>query len=624
MIDRRKKMRIKKVLAWVLVLCLLSTALVFPATAAGTDDSALKTVQALGIMQGDSSGNLNLSGNVTRAQFAKMLTSASVYKDTISEDGTGYSLYKDVKSSYWASEYIRVAVQEGWMTGYIDGAFRPEQTIKLEEACAAVLKMLGYDASSLAGSFPYAQLNKASALGLRDQVTTKQGGVLTRRDCVYLFHNLLTAQTNNGQTYATTLGYTVTNGEVDYTAVVRDSLSGPYVADSGTTLPFTPTTIYRDGKTSESAALSQYDVYYYNEGLGTAWIYTERVAGEVTAISPSSTAPTSVTVAGKTYTIGSSTATFLLSELGGGSTGTMATLLLGMNDAVVGVLTGDDVDMLYYGVVQSYTKGVTTEGDASVETTVTVICTDGSTRSFTVDKDSSYTTGNLVSINVSSNGLTVRKISGKSLSGKVNADATKLGDYKFASNVKILDTTEEGDAVTVEPERLAGCTINSSNVRYYTLNEDDEIEHLILEDATGDTWTYGYMTSVDDQSQSMSINVTYEYLIDGQAQTIRSSSTSYPVDVGGIGIHYNSDGSIKTMRQMKSVKLTELGLESSMASNRKYVMADEVQVYLRKGSTYYATTLSAVNAEDYTLTAWYDTATSGAGGQIRVIIAVEK
>lgn len=74
-------MRIKKVLAWVLALCLLSTALVFPATAAGTDDSALKTVQALGIMQGDSSGNLNLSGNVTRAQFAKMLTSASVYKD---------------------------------------------------------------------------------------------------------------------------------------------------------------------------------------------------------------------------------------------------------------------------------------------------------------------------------------------------------------------------------------------------------------------------------------------------------------------------------------------------------------------------------------------------------------
>ena len=51
-----------------------------------------------------------------------------------------------MKSSYWASEYIRCAVSEGWMTGYTDGTFRPDETVKLEEACAAVLKLLGYEA----------------------------------------------------------------------------------------------------------------------------------------------------------------------------------------------------------------------------------------------------------------------------------------------------------------------------------------------------------------------------------------------------------------------------------------------------------------------------------------------
>ena len=53
------------------------------------------------------------------------------------------------------------------MTGYTDGTFRPDQTVKLEEACSAVLKLLGYDSASLAGSFPSAQLSKAAALGLR-------------------------------------------------------------------------------------------------------------------------------------------------------------------------------------------------------------------------------------------------------------------------------------------------------------------------------------------------------------------------------------------------------------------------------------------------------------------------
>jgi len=58
-----------------------------------------------------------------------------------------------------------------------------------------------------------------------------------------------------------------------------------------------------------------------------------------------------------------------------------------------------------------------------------------------------------------------------------------------------------------------------------------------------------------------------------------------------------------------------------MASNQRYAIADDVQVYLRKNGSYYLTTLSAVNAEDYTLTGWYNNSSSSAGRQIRIIIA---
>ena len=604
-----------KVLSLILAVCTLCSLLVSPASAVG-GDSAVQMVQALGILDGT-----DLESPVTRAEFSKMLVAASSYKDRVSSEGSGYSLFRDVKSSYWASEYIRCAVSEGWMTGYTDGTFRPDETVKLEEACAAVLKLLGYDTSALAGSFPSAQLSKAAALGLRDGISLKQGGTMARRDCAALFSNLMTAKTSGGQIYAETLGYTVTNGEVDYTALTLENLSGPYVAEnSSTSLPFQPATVYRNGEISSSAVLNQYDVYYYDQGSSTLWIYTNRVSGKITELSPSATSPTSVTVAGAAYEIGSS-ATYKLSALGGGKAGTIVTLLLGMDGSVVDVLTGTSVEAVYYGMVESSEKVVAEDGNAAVQTNVTVLCTDGTAKTFAVDKAMDYKAGRLVSVNVSEGSVTIKTLTEKHTSGKVNSTATKLGDLSFADNVEILDTSSEGTAAAVDASRLSGMSLDSDDIRYYGLNEEGRIEYLILDDVTGDLWTYAYLTDLEDQSQEMSINVTYTYLVDGTEQTLRSASVKYPVETGGIAIAYKSDGSIQTMQRMKSVKLTELSGSWAMASNQRYAIADDVQVYLRKNGSYYLTALSAVNAEDYTLTGWYNNSSSSAGRQIRIIIA---
>ena len=604
-----------KILSLVLAMCLLCPLLAAPAYATG--DSAVQMAQALGILDGT-----NLESPVTRAQFSKMLVAASSYKDSISSEGSGYSLFRDVKSSHWASEYVRCAVSEGWMTGYTDGSFRPDQRVTLEEACAAALKLLGYDSSALAGSFPSAQLSKAAALGLRGGISLKQGGTMTRQDCATLFSNLMTAKTSGGQIYAETLGYTVTNGEVDYTALTLENLSGPYVAESGSTsLPFQPATVYRNGEVSSSAALNQYDVYYYNQGSGTLWIYTDRVSGKITELSPSAASPTSVTVAGTTYQIGSSAAAYQLSALSGGKTGSVVTLLLGMDGSVVDVLTGSEVEAVYYGMVESSEKVVSGTGNATVQTNVTVLCTDGTAKTFAVNKAMDYKAGRLVSVNVSEGSVTIKTLTEKHTSGKVNSTAAKLGELSFADNVEILDTSSEGTAAAVDVSRLSGMSLDSDDIRYYGLNGEGRIEYLILDDVTGDLWTYAYLTDLEDQSQEMSINVTYTYLVDGTEQTLRSASVKYPVETGGIAIAYKSDGSIRTMQRIKSVKLTELSGNWAMASNQKYAVADDVQVYLRKNGSYYLTTLSAVNAEDYALTGWYNNSSNSTGRQIRIIIA---
>lgn len=618
MIDRRNERMKHRVIGLALTVSMLC-ALAVPVSAA--DSSAVQTVQALGIIVGDGNGNMNLSAGVTRAEFTKMLVAASSYKDSISSDGTGYSLFKDVKSNHWASEYIRVAVESGWVVGYTDGSFRPDQPVRLEEACSAMLRVLGYDASMLAGSFPGAQLNKAASLGLRDQVQCKQGENLTRQDCAELFYNMLTAKTAAGQTYAVTLGYTLVNGQVDYTAVLKDSLQGPFVAaGSGTKLPFTPGTVYRNGEKTDTVTLNPYDVYYYNQGTGTAWIYTDRVSGKVTALSPSPTAPTSVTVSGVTYAIGSPDAQYQLSALGGGKVGSMVTLLLGMNGDVVQVLTGSAVDSTYYGVVLSSNRSAAGE-NAAVQTQVQVICTDGVTRTFSVEKDVSYEAGRLVSVSVSDNGTTVKGLGTKSTEGAVNAAGTKLGQLNFADGVQILDT-DDGAAVAVEPSRLAGRRLTSSQVRYYALDENGNISHLILDDVTGDTWQYGYLLSVETSGGEDLFYRTYAYTyaVDGVTKTYISNGTSFPVQTGAVAIRFDSTGAIKAMRSIQSGKLTSLSGTAATIGNQKYSLADGVQVYLRQNGAVYLTSLSNINDVDYRLTGWYDPS----GNQIRVITAEPK
>lgn len=69
------------------------------------------------------------------------------------------------------------------------------------------------------------------------------------------------------------------NGQVDISSVLLDNVKGPFVADASTVLPFAPAAIYRNDEVTTSAALSPYDVYYYNESARTVWLYNKRAAG---------------------------------------------------------------------------------------------------------------------------------------------------------------------------------------------------------------------------------------------------------------------------------------------------------------------------------------------------------
>ena len=483
----------KRILALLLAVCVACSMLILPASASGSN-TAVQTAVTLGGLTSDQTANL--AAPLTRGALTKLMVAFSAYRESAKTQGSTGTLFSDVSSGSAYAPYVRIAVQQGWISGYTDGSFRPDNAVTLEEACTAVLKLLGYDVTTLSGTFPAAQLNKANELGLRDNLTKTQGEGMTLEDGAVLLYNALTATTAEGKVYASSLGFTVNNGVVDVSSILLSNVKGPFVAGLGTQLPFAPTAVYRNDTVTTDATLNAYDVYYYNETAQTVWIYTRKAAGRITAVTPSANAPTSVTVAGTEYTIASSSVAAQLSALNGGGVGQVVTLLLGMNDEAVSVLTGDAANEVFYGVVQTTSRSLVENSGPDVQQTVAVACTDGVTRSVNVDKQFNYPAGKLVAITVDENGESIQSLETKSTSGTVNAEGTALDNTALASNVEILDTTSEGLAGAVRPSRLSGVTLSGTDVKYYTTNEKGEIDRLILSDVTGDLWEYAALDGI--------------------------------------------------------------------------------------------------------------------------------
>ena len=483
----------KRILALLLAVCVACSMLILPASASGSN-TAVQTAVTLGGLTSDQTANL--AAPLTRGALTKLMVAFSAYRESAKTQGSTGTLFSDVGSGSAYAPYVRIAVQQGWISGYTDGSFRPDNAVTLEEACTAVLKLLGYDVTTLSGTFPAAQLNKANELGLRDNLTKTQGEGMTLEDGAVLLYNALTATTAEGKVYASSLGFTVNNGVVDVSSILLSNVKGPFVAGLGTQLPFAPTAVYRNDTVTTDATLNAYDVYYYNETAQTVWVYTRKAAGRITAVAPSANAPTSVTVAGTEYTIASSSVAAQLSALNGGGVGQVVTLLLGMNDEAVSVLTGDAANEVFYGVVQTTSRSLVENSGPDVQQTVAVACTDGVTRSVNVDKQFNYPAGKLVAITVDENGENIQSLETKSTSGTVNAEGTALDNTALASNVEILDTTSEGLAGAVRPSRLSGVTLSGTDVKYYTTNEKGEIDRLILSDVTGDLWEYAALDGI--------------------------------------------------------------------------------------------------------------------------------
>ncbi len=609
-------MKTKRFFSALLAAC-LTLALVLPATAAGAAPSledAVQAVTALGIATGE-----NLSQKVTRAEFTAMAVKATPGGDGVGQAAA--SPYPDVPRSHWASGYVEAAVSRGLVTAYSDGTFRPDGEMKLAEGAEMVLALLGYSRSDFSGAYPTGQLSMYRSLKLDRGVSASGAAApLTRQDAVYLFYNLLSARTKEGAPYIQQLGHSLdASGRPNLVSLINGEMEGPVVAQRGwqSQLPFTPGKVYRNGSLVAASAVQDYDVIYWNSSMSTVWAYAKKATGAIQAIAPDRASPTSVTVAGRTYEIESSAAAYALSDLGEYHLGNTVTLLLGRSGGVAAVADASASAGERVGVVLETSNTTYPDGDGGTYTaqTVTLLATDGQTYQY--QAKGGHREGGVVRAVVGQGGeVALRGLTSATLTGKVSADGAKLGKYAFAQNVEILDVGDKRGAV-LYPKRLAGLNLDSGKVRWYALNTQGEIETLILNNVTGDVYSYGIITHFEEQGEGLSRYCSYQYDVGGVSYSF-SGGTKFLATGGPVQI-VGDPASPERLYPLTAAKDGQLTGNQYAAGSQRFTLSDSVVVYELRGGRYYLSSLARAEEAGKNLTAWYDKAGSE-GGRIRVIV----
>ena len=96
---------------------------------------AVSTLSSMGIIKGHNDGTFAPNAPITRAEFA---TIAARFDDKNTDTS---SKFMDI-ASHWAKNEIGIAANKGWINGYPDGTFRPNQYITRAEAMTLVNRVL--------------------------------------------------------------------------------------------------------------------------------------------------------------------------------------------------------------------------------------------------------------------------------------------------------------------------------------------------------------------------------------------------------------------------------------------------------------------------------------------------
>ncbi|MBQ7718659.1 MAG: S-layer homology domain-containing protein [Clostridia bacterium] len=425
------------------------------------------------------------------------------------------------------------------------------------------------------------------------------------------------------------------NGELDYIVYYESELDGPYIVKSGDwTAKYgisSNAAVMRAGVKADINAVSTNDVIYYSKNLNTVWAYNDTVTGVYESAQPNKNTPESVVVSGKTYTIESVEAYNALSSNGKFAYGDTVKLLLGKDRKIAGVTSPYDSNDEYVGfVVSSGSRSYTTQSNTQYTSNyINVALCDGSVYEY--ETDSTVSDNQVVRLSFE-NGKAKAKslIAPKTYSGLFNYSNLMFDDKKISKNIEILEIIQKNGNNNISygkvyPQRLDGVKINPNEVLYAETDSSGAVTKLILNDVTGDLYSYGIVTKATSNVNPMFFSGTYTYYDGVNLTSVSTQGSSFSVYAGNpVKIKAGLSAVPDSISQL--TKVGEVKTISDAYINGTYKLYSGILVYENTHDyEYQVIDLNTLvnNLSAYTVTAYNDK-TDSSGGRIRVLVAKKK
>lgn len=151
--------------------------------------NAIYYLKNTGVIQGDTSKDVTIpnyrpSDSVNRAEFLKI-----IYEGTGNANNNDYdSCFPDVKSGVWYTTYVCQAKEDGVVSGYPDGSFKPEQTINLAEALKILSELTGIEKPSLSDDLEWYEYYSIPAKQKNIMPVEDVGKLLTRAEIAEMIY----------------------------------------------------------------------------------------------------------------------------------------------------------------------------------------------------------------------------------------------------------------------------------------------------------------------------------------------------------------------------------------------------------------------------------------------------
>lgn len=384
---------------------------------------------------------------------------------------------------------------------------------------------------------------------------------------------------------------------------------------------------FKNGKRISANDVKNTDIIYYSKELNSVWVYSDTVYGVLNSVSPTLSAPTSVTVAGKTYelklypvnTNGSDywdmkdmTENAWGARLvkNGIQEGDNVAVAFGYNGYVADIYKIDRMSATLSGYVLEVVDKVIRDNnrEGTVSKVIRIVETGGTILEFPTT-DISVKTGDLVEVSFT-NGITdIHKTD--RYSGGIPDIATR----RLAADAKVIEV-KDTNYTKVTAARLKEITWESDHILYCKLNTAGEITDLILRSISDSFEQYGVLKKTVSPDYSKGIygfELTFDF---GTESTITISSPSWDINPGPKAVKFENN-TIKEIKNLQSSRILHIEGKQAICNNKTYRIADDVLVFFYKAGNYYKATLEDVIPKDGTLIDGY---METANGPIRIIV----